>query len=104
MAITKKQHKTLQTIFDNYPNLSLQNRGYEEIDLSTLSEEEKEKFKEVETILKDEILGFVRFQNFRKHPTGKCQLRFQYDYTAGDTDRTFSFIGVGYLLLEQLLN
>lgn len=93
--LSNENHATLLEIYNNNPKLTLQNKGYEGI--SNLSESDKDKIKEVETILREAIHGFSSFQNFRLSKDNEIQLRFQYKYSD-------SFTGVGYILLDELLN
>jgi len=100
--ITIEEHKKLLGIFTEYPNLTLQNKGYEYIDKSKFSDTEKIKHEEVVTILKKTIRGFSSFSNFYIDSKQRIQIRVQYDYSWGET--TINFIGVGYVLLDELLN
>jgi len=103
--ITQEVYENLVEIYNKYPNLTLQNKGYEYIRKDNLNNEELTKLKEVETILKQVIKGFSSFSNFRtNNKTQELQIRFQYDYSADAEIRTNPFIGVGYLYLEELLN
>ena len=102
--ISNDNHSKLLEIYKNYPNLSLQNKGYEGIWKDKLTEIEQAKFKEVETILKETVFGFSSFQNFRLSKDNEIQLRFQYDWTAHDRSLGIPFVGVGYILLDELLN
>lgn len=95
--LTPANHQQLLNIFNNHPNLTLQNTGYETLDKDKLTTEDKTKLSEVTDILKKTIHGFSSFQNFRRDKTQKIQLRFQYAYDV-------SFTGVGYILLDELLN
>lgn len=102
--ITQEIYDQLLGYYEKYPNLTLQNKGYEEIELMasrTFTEEDKKAKSEVEEILKRHIKHFIRFQNFRLTKKSKeVQMRFQYVW---DPEATH-FIGVGYLLLDELLN
>lgn len=92
----------LMDVYTNYPKLSLQNKGYEGIDKSTFSADENSKNDLVSDILKKSIIGFRSFQNFRVNPTtNKPEIRFQYNY---NYDGGLPFTGVGYILIEELLN
>jgi hypothetical protein len=85
--------------------LTSQNEGYEYIDKSKFAKEEKEAFDNIEAILKKHITGFHEFNNFRiSRKTNELELRFQYSWTADDPDSRVSFSGVGYILLDELLN
>ena len=95
--ITTEEHKLLHDIFTNYPALTLQNKGYEYIHKSKLTDEERERFKEVAAVLSKSVHDFSEFNNFRLSPCGQVQIRLQYHYSS-------SFTGVGYLLLDELLN
>lgn len=100
--ITADQHATLQSIYESTPALFLQNKGFEGINKDALRECDKEKLNEVNTILKSSITGFRCFQNFRLTKSKDIQIRFQYNY--GAEDNTTPFTGVGYILLDELLN
>ena len=102
--ITSEQHAKLKEIYTNYPVLTLQNKGFEGIDRGNFTDEEKQQDKEINDILKGAVIGFSRFQNFKLRDNGVIALRFQYNYSADEERPTTSFIGVGYILLDQLLN
>ena len=96
--ITVEEFDILMNIYTNYPKLTFQNNGFEYIDKSTLSADEKSKFEEVTNILKKAIHGFSSFNNFRvNQKTSKPEIRLQYHWDD-------KFTGVGYLLIEELLN
>jgi hypothetical protein len=99
--ITPEQHAELLQIQKEFPILTLQNKGYQYIDKSKLTDQDKEKIKEIETILKASISGFSSFTNFRHDNNGELQIRFQYNYDYGTKGY---FIGVGYILVDELLN
>lgn len=101
--IDQVSHDRLIDLQEKYPNLTLQNVGYEYIDKSKLTPEELAAIQEIEALLKDHILGFSSFSNFRKNREGQLQIRFQYNYEADKKVPSISFIGVGYLLIEELL-
>jgi len=94
----------LLEIYKNNPNLSLQNKGYEGLNKNNFTDIEKDSFNKVETILKEAVCGFSSFQNFRVNKDNEIQLRFQYDWTAHDRSLGIPFTGVGYILLDELLN
>lgn len=103
--ITPENHAKLLEIYNNTPVLTLQNTGYEGIDRSKFTDIEKENDAEVNAILKKSIVGFSRFQNFKTNTkSGELTLRFQYDWTAHDRSLGIPFTGVGYILLDELLN
>jgi len=100
--ISKEQHKTILNIQKNHDILTYQNKGYDSFDKSKMTDEDKEAFKEVETILGKHIKGFSSFQNLRhSKKTNEIELRFQYNY---NHNGGLTFIGVGYILLNELLN
>lgn len=101
--ITKKQHETILNIFKTYPIFTLQNKGYEGVNRNLFTDEENEKDKKVNDILKSAIFGFRRFQNFRLDKNNELQIRFQYNYNYNPSDG-IPFIGVGYILADELLN
>jgi hypothetical protein len=101
--LTKEQHSTLLEIYKNFPSLTLQNKGYEGIKRSDFTDEEKKADKEVNEILKKSITGFSRFQNFLLDKNNELQIRLQYNYNY-EPNSGLPFIGVGYILLDELLN
>jgi hypothetical protein len=89
-------------ILIKHPALTLQNQGYEKINRDKLSDLDKAKIKEIEALLGKSIVGFSSFQNFKLSTKG---LRFQYNYDAdyeGGGNKIY-FIGVGYILVNELL-
>ena len=100
--LTTEQHDQLLSIYEIYPELSLQNTGYEYINKSALTDEAKEAIKSIESILKDAIAGFSSFSNFRLNKAGEIELRIQYNYSYEGGGVPFT--GVGYISLNELLN
>ena len=100
--ISQEQFDIITNIYKKYPVLTLQNDGYEYI-REKFNEAEEKARQEVVQILSKHIVGFSSFTNFRlSKKESKLQLRFDYNY--GAEDNSMSFIGVGYLLLDELLN
>jgi len=102
--ITPEQHETLLNIFKSFPALTLQNKGYETINKSLLSVKELEGIKQVENILKNHIIGFNHFKNFKVRTNGEVCIRLDYNWTADEENPKHSFSGVGYILVNELLN
>ena len=100
--LNKSNYLELKNIFEKNKGLTFQNNGYEYINIQNLSNEDKESFYRVNQILKNHIVGFYRFNNFRLTKNKNIQIRFQYNY--GEEDNTMYFVGVGYILLDELLN
>lgn len=100
--ITTEEHTQLLDIFTNFPNLTLQNKGYETLNKAKFTEEEKTKFDEVTAILKKTIHGFSSFTNFRRNKNQEIEIRLQYNYNYDG--KNIPFTGVGYILLDELLN
>jgi hypothetical protein len=100
--ITQKQSNQLLDLMDKHKALTLQNKGYETISKKDLNDEEKEAIKEIDELLNKHIAGYSYFQNFKLNKEGKPQIRFQYNY--GYDGKGTHFIGVGYILFEELLN
>jgi hypothetical protein len=90
-------YNLLKSIQESYPNLTYQNTGYDYPDKSKWDNEDKKQFDIVTDILKKIITGFVEFNNFTVSKEKGVRLRFQYYWDK-------SFIGVGYLKLDELLN
>lgn len=80
------------------------NIGYEYIDKTKFTPDDWKDNETVEKILGNAILGFANFSNFKTNKEGAIQLRFQYDWSADSEGRSIPFTGVGYLLLDELLN
>jgi hypothetical protein len=95
--ITPSEHKELKDIYSNVPKLTFQNNGYEYIDKSKFTESDKTAFDRVTEILKKSVHGFSCFNNFRLTKNNEIELRLHYRYNE-------SFTGVGYILLDELLN
>lgn len=100
--LTPGQHEALLSAYNNYPELFLQNDGYEYIGRNTISEPAKQELKKVESVLKDVICGFYEFSNFCHSKDGQIRLRIQYNWNYDQDCASFS--GVGYVLLTELLN
>ncbi len=100
--ITQDDFLTLSNYFFNLKNLTLQNKGYECIDKNLLTDDDKIAILNIELILKNSIHGFSRFSNFKVNENGKTQIRFQYNWNYDG--KGLPFIGVGYILLDELLN
>jgi hypothetical protein len=100
--ISPEDHQKLIKWSEDYPNLIFQNDGYEYINKSKLSEEELQAITDIEALLKNHITGFSKFFNYKKSKKGELKLRFDYNWGAADKSR--QFIGVGYLLVDELLN
>lgn len=104
-TLTEIEYNILTTIQKEFPNLTFQNNGFEYIDKSKFSMQDKVCFELVTEILKKSVVGFQTFNNFRvRKENGEICVRFQYDWTADDINRKISFTGVGYLTLRELLN
>jgi hypothetical protein len=100
--ISQESHAKLLRIYESNPKLNFQNTGYETIRREELTEDDKAKIIEVEQILKNSILGFSKFQNFRvSYKNAEIAIRFQYNYNADGGG--IPFTGVGYILVDELL-
>lgn len=102
--ITKEDYDTLIKIQKEYPILTFQNEGYQYIDKSKFTKKDQHAFSAATEILKENILGFTEFNNFQiSNRTGKIKIRFQYIWDADDDENAKrGFIGVGYILLDEL--
>ena len=96
--IDSDTYNKLVDIQREYPALTYQNRGYDYLDKSKLSEKELELFNEVSDILKEHIEGFSEFNHFTTSIPGTVKLRFQYNWNHHEPDK-LPFIGVGYLVI-----
>jgi hypothetical protein len=86
----------LVDLFKAYPELTFDNQGYDKLD-SAVMLRNKEGVEKIEVLLKQCIVGFVRFQNFKPCKDGSIKVRYQVYY---DEQRTF--IGVAYTDLNDL--
>lgn len=86
-------YEKLKKLHKDFPNLTFQNEGYEYIKEDTLTEKDKKAIKEIESILKEDIDYFVKFNNFKIGRKGGVIIRVQCDYSP-------SFTGVRYFPLE----
>ena len=108
--INQEQMDKILKIQKEHPLLTYQAKGYDTPDRTKWSEDDANKFKEVEDILKKHIVGFESLQNFVISRKGEIGLRLQYDYQADLTGEERSktklgyFKGVGYITLRELMN
>lgn len=100
--ITQEQYETVLKIQKEHPLLTYKAKGYDTPDESKFTEEDKKAFKEIDVLLEKHVMGFTEFQNFSVDSKGLTKFRFQYNWTADDEDDGRSFIGVGYLGIEEL--
>ena len=110
--ITEEEYNTLLDIQKNHPVLTFQNKGYDYIDKSKLTNDDKNALEIINTILSKAIVGFSEFSNYRYSISNEIEIRFDYDWSLtwnNDRDKTIirdgiPFTGVGYLYLDELLN
>ena len=102
--ITQEQYDRLLQIQKDYPILTFQNKGYEYIRKSDLTEDDLKAIDEISDILRNHIKGFSKFNNFKtNNKENKLVIRIQYNWAADDPNSNqMPFIGVGYLELEEL--
>jgi len=102
--IPQEQYDTLVAIQEKYKILTFYNEGYQYINKKKFTEEDWKAFDTVTAILRESIVGFGEFNNFKiTEKTGEVKVRFQYNWTADDDDNSRSYTGVGYLLLTTLV-
>lgn len=86
-------YKELKRIKEEYPELTFDNDGYEYLS-KAVKEAHKEQIDLLHKLLKSEIEGFVRFDNFKPREEQQTfDVRVQYYYDK-------SFVGVGYVNIE----
>lgn len=100
--ITQEEYNILLDIQQKHPILTFQNNGYEYIDKSKFTDEDKKAFEQITDILKKSIKGFSNFHNFKIGKDGTIILRLDYDWNY-ETNNP-SFHGVGYIPIVDLLN
>ena len=94
MTTTTTNYETLVKIQKEFPELTFDNNGYEYLD-KEVKERHKEQIDLISEILKKEIEGFIRFDNFKPRKNGTFDVRVQYYW-----DKS-SFSGVGYFKIED---
>jgi hypothetical protein len=99
--LTPELYAELKAIADQYPELTFHNVGYQYLKVA-VREAHKEQLDRIAEILKEHIVGFVKFYNFRRAKDGSIALRFDYNWGAAEDTR--SFTGVGYVKLDHLLH
>lgn len=97
--ITPARHAELTKLAADHPELVFDNVGYQYL-RAAIREDKALPIARIEEILKEHVIGFSRFFNFRRRVDGGLALRFDYNWGAEDASRYF--IGVGYLLLDHL--
>ena len=107
--ISNEQYKILSTIQKEYPILTFQNEGYQYVNKDKFRHEDHKAFNTVSNILREHIVGFTEFNNFQiSNKTDGVKLRFQYEWVNPKEEDPHSslgsFVGVGYLFLDELLN
>jgi len=103
--ISEEQHKLLKETQEKHPALTFQNEGYQYVDKTKFTDEDKKAFDQVTALLSKHITGFVEFNNFTISPkTKELKIRIQYNWTADEEHSSHYFIGVGYIGLDELLN
>ena len=102
--ITPELHVELKAIAETHPDMVFQNEGYQYVSTETYVKHAKQ-FARVTEILKEHVVGFVRFFNFRMDTPkggGDPVLVLRLDYNWGEADGTRYFVGVGYVTLDEL--
>lgn len=99
--ISKETYNRLVQIQKDFPNLTYQNKAYDTLNKSKLTEEELNAFNEVSEVLSKCVTGFSKFNHFKISTKNQVVVRLQYNWGA-DEPRSISFTGVGYVLLEDL--
>lgn len=89
-------YEILIKIQKDFPELTFDNNGYEYLN-KEVKERHKEQIDIISEILKKEIEGFIRFDNFKPRKNGSFAVRIQYLWS-------LSFQGVGYFNIEDFKN
>lgn len=100
--ISQADFNLIKDAFTQNEALVFQNNGYEYLNLRKLSSDDLKMHETISDILKKSISGFSSFNNLLYSKEGERKLRFQYNYNYDDNKGYF--IGVGYILLDELLN
>lgn len=86
-------------LYTEHPEIRFQNEGYQYLG-EIIRRQKAEQLARIEEILKEHVVGFSKFFNFRTGAGGEIVLRFNYNW--GAAEGTMSFTGVGYLPLDHL--
>ena len=89
-------YSELLQLYNDFPIITYQNKGYDNINRYKLNEEEQQADERVGEILKKHIHSFVRFQNFSLDKSGGIRVRLQYRWSE-------LFTGVGYVPIEDFI-
>ena len=89
----------LTELKEEFPELTFDNDGYEYLS-KEVSDKHQEQIKEISSILKTLIPGFIRFDNFKPRSDDTFAIRVQYNWGHAEGER--SFTGVGYFKLSEL--
>jgi hypothetical protein len=92
----KSSYDRLVEIKNTYPELTFDNHGYEYLS-QEVKELHKAQIEEISTILKDTVVGFVRFDNFKPRKNGLFAVRMQAKWSE-------NFTGVRYNEIEDFKN
>jgi hypothetical protein len=93
MTSPRNYYEELDALRSDYPDLTFESKGYEEIP-DNVKEANAEGIAKVEEVLKQCVKSFVRFQNFKPRKDGTVAVRCQTRWSAG-------FTGVSYFPLEN---
>ncbi len=97
--ITPELHAELAGLAADHPELCFQNVGYQYLGRE-VREAKAPQIDRIKAILKEHVVGFVEFFNFRNDKDRGLTLRF--DFNWGAEDHSLHFVGVGYLPLDHL--
>lgn len=86
-------YKELNKLREEYPDLTFNNDGYQNIPVE-IREANKTGQQKIEELLKEAVKGFVEFQNFKPRKDGTYAVRCQTKWDA-------QFTGVSYFPLEN---
>jgi hypothetical protein len=101
MKTTNEYYNRLKELKDRFPQLTFDNDGYEYIS-SDVKESHREQIEEIESILRETVAGFYRFDNFKPRKDGSFAIRLHYNYNHGEDGLPFD--GVGYFDIKEFKN
>ena len=88
--------KTMNDFLKEYPELIFNNDGYEYLS-NDITDKYAEQIKEIESILRQVIQGFIKFNNFKPCKDGSFKVRCQCVWALSPY-----FIGVDYFSVEEI--
>lgn len=95
--ISKKEHAFLTEQANNPKFVQKSTKWGEYPSKYNFTKEDKENWDKIEQILRKSVVNFSKFHNFSPDKNGEIRIRIDYAWDV-------HFTGVGYVLIDELLN